>query len=122
MQHTYPEALIIATLAAVFVAWLFLRHKAQQRRMEIVHAERLAAMDKGVPLPELPVEPAKAPPDPRAPLLHGIVWFSLGLGGVVALLLMGPLPDGQAVWMMPMPLVYLGAGLILYYVLGPRKR
>ena len=124
MGHTIGDAYIVAALVAGFLGWLYYKHVGRQRRMEMIHKERMAAMEKGIPLPEFPLDPTmiQKVPDPRTPLLHGIAWFSLGLGFVVALLLMGPLPNGQAIWMMPMPLVYLGAGLILYYVLATRKR
>ena len=40
------------------------------------------AMEKGIPLPEFPLDPprVRTPPDPRAPLIHGIVWLALGGG------------------------------------------
>ena len=50
----------------------------------------LAAMDKGIPLPELPLDPARVrkPPDPKAPLIHGIVWSAFGIGASIALRLL----------------------------------
>jgi len=62
--HTLADALIVFALAGAFVAWLYFRHKERQRRIDIVHQERLIAMDKGIPLPELPSEPVKPPADP----------------------------------------------------------
>jgi len=125
MGHTLGDAYIVAALAAAFVAWLFIRHVERQRRLEIVHKERLIAMDKGIPLPELPLDVAtgRTPPDPRAPLLHGIVWTALGIGGIAALLLFGKLPSygGHEIWPLPIPLLFLGIGLILYYVLASRR-
>jgi hypothetical protein len=120
MQHTYPEALIVAALAAAFVAWMYFRHKERRHRLEIAHAERLAAMDKGIPLPELPLDPqlTKKPGDPREMLLHGIVWTALGFGGVVAMFLV---PNGFLPWPLAMPLVFLGIGLILFYALGSKR-
>ena len=80
-------------------------------------------MEKGIPLPELPLDPRQTPklPDPRAPLIHGIAWTSLGFGGVVALLVIGPLPNGQVLWPLPLPLLFLGVGLILYYALARER-
>lgn len=125
MGHTLADAYIVAAIAAAFVAWLFIRHVERQRRLEIVHKERLIAMEKGIPLPELPLDVAigRTPPDPRAPLLHGIVWTALGFGGIAALLLFGKLPSlgGQEIWPLPIPLMFLGIGLILYYVLVSRR-
>jgi hypothetical protein len=122
MEHNLADALIVTALAALFGAYLYFRHAERVRRLEIVHQERLAAMDKGIPLPELPLDPPKlrTPPDPREPLLHGIVWMALGAGGMVALGLLWP-RGGEAVWSLPLPLVFLGAGLILYYVLASKR-
>ena len=123
MGHTLGDAYIVASIAAAFVAYLLFRHLERQRRLEIVHQERLAAMDKGIPLPELPLDPPRtgAPPDPRGPLIHGLVWTALGWGAMVALLLIGPLPNGMTLWPMPLPLAFLGIGLMLYYALASRR-
>ena len=119
MGYTQADANIVLALSAVFVAWLYFRHAERQRRLEIVHRERLAAMDKGIPLPELPLDTAsvRRPPDPKAPLLHGIVWVAMGLGGSIALRFL-PASQGHALWALPLPLTLLGIGLILYYVLA----
>ena len=121
MGHTAGDAVIVVALVAAFVAYLYFRHAAQQRRLEIVHQERLVAMEKGIPLPELPLDPPRVPrpPDPRAPLIHGIVWSALGFGAVVALLLIGPMTP--TMWPLPLPLVFLGIGLILYYALASER-
>ena len=95
MGHTVGDGVIVTALAAAVVAYLYSRHIERRRRLEIVHQERLVAMEKGIPLPELPLDPPKVPtpPDPRATLIHGIVWSALG-GGPCDLRLIGPLPNG----------------------------
>ena len=121
--HTFADALIVVALAGAFVVWMYLRHKERQRRMEIVHQERVIAMDKGIPLPELPGEPIKPPADPRDILIHGIVWVAMGLGGILALRLTAMQVNGMALWPLPLPLLLLGVGLLLFYVLAnPRSR
>lgn len=119
--HTLADALIVIALTGALVAWLYLRHKERQRRMEIVHQERLVAMDKGMPLPELPGEPVKPPADPRNMLVHGIAWVSMGLGGILALRLTAMQVNGTALWPLPLPLLFLGVGLVLFYVLGSQR-
>jgi hypothetical protein len=123
MGHTFGDGIIVAALAAAFVAYLYFRHIERQRRLEIVHQERMAAMDKGIPLPELPLDPPKVPkpPDPRAPLIHGLVWSALGGGAMLALRLIGPQPNGPVLWPLPLPLVLLGIGLMLYYALASER-
>ena len=121
MGHTFGDGIIVAALAGAFVAYLYFRHVERQRRLEVVHQERLAAMEKGIPLPELPLDPPRVPkpPDPRAPLIHGLVWTALGGGAMVALLLMGP--NARALWPLPLPLALLGLGLMLYYALASER-
>jgi hypothetical protein len=120
MGHSLGDGLIVASLAMALVAYLYFKHAERRQRLEIVHQERLAAMDKGIPLPELPLDPPRVPKpaDPRAPLLHGMVWLALGGGAILTLRLIGPSLDGMALWPLPLPLVVLGLGLILYYALA----
>jgi hypothetical protein len=121
MGHTIGDGIIVVALAAVVVAYLYFRHVERQRRLEIVHQERLAAMDKGIPLPELPRDAPKVPkpPDPREPLIHGIVWLALGFGAMLALRL---IPHAPVLWPLPLPIALLGIGLILYYALVANQR
>ena len=121
MGHTVGDAIIVAALAAAFVAYLYFRHIERQRRLEIVHQERLAAMEKGIPLPELPLDPPKVPkpPDPRSSLIHGIVWSALGGGAMLALRLIGR--DAPVLWPLPLPIAFLGIGLMLYYALASER-
>jgi hypothetical protein len=120
MGNSVGDSIIVAALASAFVAYLHFRHSGRQRRLEIVHQERLAAMEKGIPLPEFPLDPprVRTPPDPRAPLLHGIVWSALGGGAMLALRLIGPQPNAPVLWPLPLPLALLGIGLMLYYALA----
>ena len=124
MGHSVGDGMIVLGLALGFVAYFYFRHNERVRRLEIVHQERLAAMEKGIPLPELPLDPAKVPKpmDPRVPLLHGIAWTALGFGGVAALMIVGPLPNMPVLWPFALPLMFLGVGLILYYVLVSDRR
>jgi hypothetical protein len=118
MGRTVGDALIVAALAAALVTHLYFRHVERRRRLEIVHQERLVAIEKGIPLPELPLDPPRVPkpPDPRAPLMHGVVWSALGGGAMLALRLIGPQANAPALWSLPLAL--LGVGLMLYYALA----
>ena len=60
------DGLIVASLAAAFVAYCYFKHVERRRRLELVHQERLAAMDKGIPLPELPLDPPRLPDAARS--------------------------------------------------------
>lgn len=116
--HSLADALIVLALAGAFVAWLVLRHRERGRRLDLMHRERLAAMERGLPMPEWPTDPPKAPADPRLMLVHAVAWMAFGLGGMAALGMMGLRVNGVLAWPLPLPLFLLGAGLALFYVLA----
>ena len=104
---------IVIAAAFAFVAHVYFQHQERRRRLEILHQERLAAIEKGIPLPELPLEPPAvgAPQDTHAPLFPGIVLLTFGVGSMVAFLMTRPLAE---YWMLPLPVVFMGVGFILY--------
>lgn len=119
MGHSIGDGIIVAALAAVVVAYFLLKFLERRRRLEILHAERVVAMEKGIPLPELPLEPPTArqvrPPDPHAPLIIGMVLTAFGIGSMIALSLVEPF---RAAWPLPLPVAFIGVGLVLYHVLA----
>ena len=119
MGQLVVEGISVVALAVTFIAWLYFRNLGRQKRLEIVHQERLAAMDKGIPLPELPLDPSTIPKhrDPHALLLHGMVWLALGGGAMAAVVVSGDSFFAPWVWPLPLPLAMLGLGLILVYAL-----
>jgi hypothetical protein len=98
------------------VGYLYLRYLSRQKRMEIIHQERMAAMEKGIPLPELPMElrePERRPPDPNVLPILGIVLFTLAIGTMTVLFLMRPAVS-TALWVTPLPFALLGVGLLAF--------
>lgn len=59
MGHSIGDGIIVVAVAAALMAWLYFKHMEGRRRLEVIHQERLAAMDKGIPLPELPLDPPR---------------------------------------------------------------
>ena len=118
-MHSYPEALIVIALVAGFLGYQYLKLRERQHRMEILHAERLAAMDKGIPLPELPFDPPaeawREPPDRTVPLAIGIVLAAFGFG---AMAMLAFLAEDKPYWAVPLPIALMGLGLVLYYRLS----
>lgn len=116
MAYSIGDGIVVTALTAGVVGYLYLRSQERRRRLEIVHAERVAAMDKGIPLPELPLDPLvrERRPDPGAPLIIGIVLAAFGLGSMAALSLVD---NFRQAWPMPLPVAFMGAGLTLYYYL-----
>ena len=110
----------------VFVAVWLVRSGRRQRRIEIIHAERMAAMEKGIPLPELPDYEALSDGALRArqasavnppwPLGVGAICFMLGIGITLAVWRSGG-DYPNHIWPFGLIGVFLGAGLMLHYLL-----
>ena len=69
--------------AGLIVVWQW----AALQRKRMAHAERLAALEKGVPLPPEPEGNGYSHRQPltrEAYLLRGLIWSAIGLGIVVA--------------------------------------
>ena len=76
MGHSFGDGVIVAAIAGAIVAYLYFGHVERKRRLEIIHQERLAAMDKGIPLPELPLTRSRS----RRDRIRGQRWCT-GLCG-----------------------------------------
>ncbi len=122
MNYNLADALIVVALTAGFLGYQYLKKSERQRRLDILHAERLAAMDKGIPLPEVPIDPPpsawRRPPDPKTPLVIGIVLAAFGVGAMVMLAVVAP---GRPFWALPLPIAMMGVGLILFYLLSVER-
>ena len=59
MSYTIGDGIVTLALAGGIVGYLYVTQRSRQKRMEIIHQERMAAMEKGIPLPEFPLEPAR---------------------------------------------------------------
>ena len=106
----------------VLVVWLTLNYRKRQRLMELHHTERMAAIERGMDIPPLPIElidGRSTPKRRRSAMLPGLVWFFVGLGLVTSVL------RGDADGDMPLfvGLIPLGIGLayLIYYFVEGRK-
>ena len=77
-----PMVMLIGCVSAILIVSLTLRF----RRRELQHKERLAAIEKGAPLPALTDVVQSAPWTPRAYLLRGLTWLLAGVGLTLFLL------------------------------------
>jgi hypothetical protein len=59
MSYTIGDGMVTFALAGSIVGYLYMKHQSRQKRIEIIHQERMAAMEKGIPLPEFPLEPPR---------------------------------------------------------------
>jgi len=105
-----------------------LKGQRRQRRIELVHQERMLAMEKGIPLPELP-DFAEAPArsalveavasiriNPRWPLGLGAIFVMVGAGASVAFWL-SSIPEPHQAWPFGLIGVFVGVGLVFHYFL-----
>jgi uncharacterized membrane protein len=80
MDGAFVAFSIVVAIALLIFSFLYFRY----RRRELQHKERLAALEKGTPLPDVPEE-LLAPRSPRIYLLRGMMWLFSGIA-IVAFL------------------------------------
>lgn len=115
--------------AIFFLIVYALKGWRRQKKLELIHKERMIAMEKGIPLPELPdyeTPPKKSQwaenirfytaSNPRMPLGFGAIAIMLGVGTSLALFLSGE-DYHQRVWSFGLIGIFLGFGLFLHYFL-----
>jgi hypothetical protein len=94
-------------------------HQSRRKRLEIIHQERLVAMEKGIPLPEFPLEPVRgsgqSDPDNVIPIL-GTVLLSLSVGTMIVLYRTLEAAE-HGFWVSPLPFAFLGVGLLAFHFL-----
>jgi len=122
MSYSIGDGMVALALAGGIVGYLYIKHQTRQKKLGIIHQERMAAMDKGIPLPEFPLEPTRErPPDPRVLPILGTVLLTLSLGTMIVLFLTLD-SESHAFWISPLPLTFLGAGLIAFHFLKSEPR
>ena len=107
--------------AVVVIVWFTLNYYKRRKLMELHHAERMAAIERGMEIPPLPIElidGRSVPKRRRTALLPGLVWFFVGLASVVGSLTR----DGEDIPVF-VGLIPLGVGLayLIYYFAEGRK-
>jgi hypothetical protein len=104
---------------AAVIIWFTLNYHKRRKLMELHHAERMAAIERGMEIPPLPIElidGRSTPKRRRSAMLPGLVWFFIGLAFVVGALSRG----GEDIPVFA-GLIPLGIGLaylIYYFVEG----
>jgi Domain of unknown function (DUF6249) len=103
----------------VLIVWLALNYRKRRRLMELHHAERMAAIERGMDVPPLPIELIDGRSRRRrSSLLPGLVWFFIGLAIVIGTLSMH---DDDIPIMGGLIPLGIGAAYLLYYFLEGRK-
>src|SRR5262249_37561760 len=115
MNCTVGDGMVALATAGGIIGYLYLKHQARQKRLEIIHQERMAAMEKGIPLPEFPLEPERErrPPDNTVIAILGTVLLTLAIGTMIVLYLILD-ASSHRMWIAPLPLTFrVGASLLL---------
>src|SRR5580700_11160985 len=75
-----PAAFVLVTFAVLSVVVILWALTLRFRRRELQHKERMAAIEKGAPLPDLTDVDQTASWTPRVYLLRGMMWLFSGIG------------------------------------------
>ena len=96
------------------IVWIVLNYRKRRRLMELHHAERMAAIERGMDIPPLPIEliDGRSPRRRRTSLLPGLVWFFIGLAVVAGMMLAN---DDDIPWMIGFIPIGIGAAYLIYY-------
>ncbi len=100
------------------IVWIALNYRKRVRLMELHHAERMAAIERGMDIPPLPLELIDGR-SRRSALLPGLVWFFIGLAGLSGAILSGDEDVPLMVGLVPLG---IGLAYLVFYFVEDRKR
>lgn len=99
------------------IVYIALNYRKRKRLMELSHAERMAAIERGMEVPPLPIELIDGRSNRRrSSLLPGLVWFFIGLAVVAGTLSIG---DDMPIVFGLVPLA-IGLAYLIYYAVEGR--
>lgn len=105
------------------IVLVILNYRKRQRLMELYHAERMAAIERGMEIPPLPAEILGGPRS-RSTLLPGLIWLFIGLAFLVGL-------QGSAEsffagfggrWIWGLVPTAMGLAYLIYHLIEGRKQ
>ena len=95
---------------------LVLNYRKRRYLMELHHAERMAAIERGMELPPLPIELLEGSRRRSTSLLPGLVWFFAGMGVMVAMR-----ATGESEGMIGLIPAGVGLAYLVYYFAEGRR-
>jgi hypothetical protein len=48
MGHSIGDGIVALAIASIFLGYFYWKYRGKQQRLEVIHKERLVAMDKGI--------------------------------------------------------------------------
>lgn len=102
------------------IIMMVLNYRRRRRLMELHHAERMAAIERGMEVPPLPKELLEDSVGRRrrSSLLPGLVWFFVGVAILISLQSITEVDDAAMIGLVP---TGVGLAYLLYYLLEGRK-
>lgn len=123
MNYTIGDGMGALALAGTIVGCFYVSRQSRLRRLEILHKERMTAMEKGIPLVEFPLEPQESRQSDYSVLpILGTVLSTLSVGAMVVLHFVYLESQAHRLWITPLPFAFLGVGLIGFHFLNGRPR
>jgi len=123
MSYSIGDGMAVLGVAGAFVGYTYVKYQARQKKIEVIHQERMAAMEKGIPLPEFPLEPARErrEADTSVITILGIVLLCLSIGTMIVLHTTLD-HDSRSFSIAPLPFAFLGVGFLAYPLLKGTSR
>jgi hypothetical protein len=117
--------------AAFVLAIIYMTHRKRQKTLDLIHKERLAAIEKGIPISEWPDYDingkgsgrsslfAPEESNPRGALGAGAILIMIGVGISAAFYLWRGM---RILWPVGLIIVFTGIGVVLSYFLTREKK
>jgi Na+/glutamate symporter len=124
MSYSIGDGMTVVAIAGGIVGYLYIKHLDRQKKLEVIHQERMAAMEKGIPLPEFPLEQPRERREPNTSVISilGLVLLCLSIGTMIVLHTTLD-HDSRSFSIAPLPFAFLGVGFLAYPLLkGPWRR
>jgi Domain of unknown function (DUF6249) len=116
MALLIPIISVTVSLVALII-WIVVWYRRRMHEVDCRHKERMAAIEKGLDLPQEPLPPPEQMPPRSRYLLRGLIWLGVGLaitfGGHDWL----RAPLGGSGWIA----VAVGAAYLIFYFVEGRK-
>ena len=116
---------LIAVIIVMSVFYVAFQQYLQYHKRVMIHRERVAALERGVPLPPVDLEiQRKSWNVQRFFLLAGLCWISLGIGGFAFLHVMSIYHTrgefGGAQWL-ALPVILIGVSHLIVYAVELKR-
>jgi hypothetical protein len=117
--------------AAFVLIIIYMKNRKRQKSLELIHKERMAAMEKGIPMPEWPdydingkgaiFEDLRSERgrNPKGALGAGAILIMIGAGMCLAFYMWREM---RQIWPIGLIVVFTGIGVLLSYVLTRDKK